>query len=81
MILKPYDYGLSKAWAMNEPKINLEKEYLLPHETIKLKRGMADTLKVHINQASITPSTNMDSVWYNGVLKHYDSTSTFPIVR
>jgi hypothetical protein len=48
---------------------------------VHLKNGVDDTIKVHITANSITPSTNADSVWYNGVLKTYDSTGNIPIVK
>jgi hypothetical protein len=48
---------------------------------VHLKNGIDDTIKVHLTSNSISPSTNNDSVWYNGVLKTYDSTGNILIVK
>jgi hypothetical protein len=48
---------------------------------IQLRKGMQDTIKVHITQNTVTPSTNNDSIWYNGGLMKYDSTGTITVVK
>jgi hypothetical protein len=48
---------------------------------IQLKKGVQDTIRVHINQNSVNPGTNNDSVWYDNVLKTYDSTGSITIVK
>jgi len=52
------------------PNYNLENRY--SYTLIQLKPGVIDTLKIHITSDAITPSTNIDTLWYNGVIKRYD---------
>jgi hypothetical protein len=61
------------------PNYNLINQYT--YTLIQLKKGMVDTLKTHINQSSISSSTLRDSIWYNRVLRTYDSNATIPIIR
>jgi hypothetical protein len=58
---------------------NIVNQY--SYTLIQLKPGMTDTLKIHINQASLSSSTIMDTIWYNKVILHYDSTATLAVVR
>jgi len=48
---------------------------------VQLKRGSNDTLKCHINTDQIGPSTNFDSVWYNGKLLVYDNKGNLIVVQ
>jgi hypothetical protein len=48
---------------------------------IQLKKNLQDTIKVHIDQNSVNPGTNNDSVWYNNILRRYDSTGTITVVK
>jgi hypothetical protein len=57
--------------------ISNQYSYTLVH----LKSGIDDTIKVHLTSNTITPSTNNDSVWYNGIRKIYDSTGNILIVK
>ena len=61
------------------PNYNVENSYT--YTLIHLKNGMDDTLKIHINQNIITPSTMSDSFWYNGILQSFDSNAAITIVR
>jgi hypothetical protein len=51
------------------------------YTVIQLKKDIQDTIKVHIDQNSVSPRTNNDSVWYNNVLRRYDTTGTITVVR
>ncbi len=48
---------------------------------IQLKKNLQDTIKVHIDQNTLNPATNNDSVWYNNVLRRYDSTGTITVIK
>ena len=48
---------------------------------IQLKTGMNDTLKFHFSDNNISLSTNVDSVWYNGILKTYNQNGDISIVK
>ena len=48
---------------------------------IHLKNGTDDTLKVHIDKNAYSPAANIDMVWYNGVLKAFDSTGSIMVVK
>jgi hypothetical protein len=53
------------------PNNNIKNRYSIT--LIHVKNGIDDTLKVHIDQNTITAGTNIDSIWYNGALKIQDS--------
>jgi hypothetical protein len=48
---------------------------------IHLKTGTDDTLKVHIDKNAYSPAANIDMVWYNGVLKAFDSAGSIMVVK
>jgi|GEM_PF-5712442 hypothetical protein len=48
---------------------------------VNLKAGIFDTIKTHIDHNTIGPSTNYDSIWYNGVLKTYDTTGNILVIK
>jgi hypothetical protein len=48
---------------------------------IQLKKGVQDTIKIHINRNSVSLSTDNDSVWYNGLYRIYDSTGSITVTK
>ena len=75
-----YEFQVESGFVMHTcPNPNIVNQYT--NTLIHVKTGMDDTLKVHLNQSSYTQSANIDSIWYNGVLKHYDSTAAITITK
>jgi hypothetical protein len=48
---------------------------------IHVKQNMDDTVIIHLNGSSMSALTMVDSVWYNGVLKQYDSAKIVSVVK
>jgi hypothetical protein len=76
----PYQFQVLNVLSLNICE-NLDFIDRYSYTLINLKEGIYDTLKVHIDQETVGPSTNNDKVWYNGILKPYDSIGNIKVVK
>jgi hypothetical protein len=75
-----YEFQVESGFVMHTcPNPNIVNQYT--STLIHVKTGMDDTLKVYLDQSSYTQSANIDSIWYNGVFKHYGSTAAITITK